>query len=162
MSGLASKCLNNSKTTPIVPELSATNGTVRILKPRPYGCGRYTLAGFRTFITSALRGARWAPRYEVIRQAYVRDGINPATGRKCKLHECVSCKGLFPQNQMQADHIEPVVPVNNDWAAKPDSFLGYDWNDYVRRLFCELIGLQAICKPCHKTKSKIEQANRRL
>ena len=129
-------------------------------KPKPYGSGRYTEAGLRSFITSALRKARWRPKYEAIHAAYVEDGINPATGRKCKLHKCPSCGELFPQNQMQADHIEPVVPVGNDWKDREGSFLGYDWNDYIRRMFCELDGFLALCKTCHKAKSKQEQAAR--
>ena len=49
---------------------------------------------------SALRRAQWPVKYEAIRSAFVRDGVNPATGRKCKLHKCSDCGELFPAKDM--------------------------------------------------------------
>jgi len=62
---------------------------------------------------SALRRAQWPVKYEAIRSAFVRDGVNPATGRKCKLHKCSDCGELFPAKDMRADHIDPIVPVHS-------------------------------------------------
>ena len=111
----------------------------------------------RSFIMSALRRAMWPVKYRAIRDSYVKDGTNPKTGRKCRLHRCTECGDLFPQNQMQADHIEPVVPLegfeNKVW-------LEYDWNELIQRLYCEADGLQAVCKSCHKTKSAEERKAR--
>jgi len=117
--------------------------------PRPRNGGNWTEAQFRAFITRALRGARWPQKYECIRKACVGEGINPSTGRKCKLHLCPQCGGTFPQNQMQADHVVPVVG--------PEGFV--DWNTYIERLFCEADGFSAICKDCHK---RITEHERKL
>lgn len=128
-------------------------------KPKPYNGGQWTSARLRAFIMSALRGARWGVKYEAIRRAYVKDGINKATGRKCKLHECAECHGLFPAKEMQADHIDPVVPVDGEWDGD-DRFLGYNWNQLLQRLFCEADGFQALCKGCHKAKCDEERKQR--
>ena len=113
-------------------------------------------AKIRSFIISALRKAHWPVKYEAIRKAYVRDGINPATGRKCKLHRCQECGELFPAKDMQADHIEPVIPLDCSWS-QGENFLGYDWNQVVARLFCKLENYQALCKDCHKIKTSEER-----
>lgn len=121
---------------------------------RPYNGGEWTTARMRSFIMSALRRAMWPVKYRAIRDSFVEDGINPKTGRKCRLHRCSECGGVFPQNQMQADHIEPVVPLdgfdNKVW-------LEYDWNELLQRLYCEAGGLRAVCKICHKEKSLEER-----
>lgn len=115
---------------------------------RPYNGGQWTQARFNSFIKSALRGARWPQKYECIRAAYVKDGLNPKTGRKCKLHLCPDCQRVFPQNQMQADHIIPVVG--------PEGFIS--WDVFIARLYVEADGFRALCKECHH---KITQQERR-
>ena len=121
------------------------------MKAKPHNDGQWTSARYRSFIMSALRGARWGPKYSVIRRAYVKDGVNPATGRKCKLHRCEDCQELFPAKDMQADHINPVIPVT-----------GFDcWDNVIERLFCEVDGYRALCKGCHSEKTKKENAERR-
>ena len=121
---------------------------------KPYNGGEWTTARMRSFIMSALRRAMWPVKYRAIRDSFVEDGVNPKTGRKCRLHRCSECGEVFPQNQMQADHIEPVVPLdgfdNKVW-------LEYDWNELLQRLYCEADGLQAVCKTCHKEKSLEER-----
>lgn len=82
----------------------------------------------------------------------MEEGINPATGHKCKLHRCPQCEELFPQGMMRADHLIPVVG--------PEGFI--DWNTYVERLFVEKDGYQALCKGCHDRISKHENAMRKL
>lgn len=119
--------------------------------PRPRNGGEWTEARFNSFIKSALRGARWPQKYVCVRNAYVKDGLNPKTGRKCKLHQCPQCDNLFPQNQMVADHIEAVVG--------PEGFT--NWDDYIRRLFCEADGFQAICKDCHNRITNHEKQTRK-
>lgn len=124
---------------------------------KPYNGGEWTTARMRSFIMSALRRAMWPVKYRAIRDSYVEDGTNPKTGRRCRLHRCSECGDLFPQNQMQADHIKPVVPLegfdNKVW-------LEYDWNELLQRLYCEADGLQAVCKSCHKEKSLEERKKR--
>jgi hypothetical protein len=111
----------------------------RLDVPRPRNGGEWTEARFISFIKSALRGARWPQKYVCIKNAYIEDGINPKTGRKCKLHKCPQCEDLVTQNEMVADHIVPVVG--------PEGFI--DWNTFIARLFCEADGFQAVCKKCH-------------
>jgi hypothetical protein len=118
--------------------------------PRPYAGGEWTASRFRSFVMSALRGARWPVKYAAINAAFVTYGINPKTGRKCKLHRCAHCKQLFPQSKVQADHINPIVPVT-----------GFDsWDDVIRRNFCEIDGYQVLCGDCHLVKTNQEKALR--
>jgi len=126
-------------------------------KPKPHNSGQWTDARKRSFVMSALRGAKWPVKYQTIKDAYVKDGINPATGRKCKLHKCAQCGNLFPQKDMAADHINPVVPIEG---FTEETYLGYNWNELIQRLYCEIDGFQALCKGCHKLKSADERALR--
>jgi hypothetical protein len=127
-------------------------------KPKPFNSGNWTEARMRSFVMSALRRARWPVKYEAIRKAYVKDGINPATGRKCKLHKCESCGNLFPQSQMAADHKDPVVPLKGFTG---EAFLDYNWTELIQRLFCEADALQVLCHQCHREKTKEERAMRK-
>lgn len=127
-------------------------------KPRPrkglireFNGGQWTAARYTSFVKSALRGARWPQKYEAVRRAYVRDGINPATGRKCKLHRCEQCQQLFPQSGVQADHNIPVVG--------PEGFT--TWDDYIERLFVDADGFTILCKSCHGKITKQENLDRR-
>ena len=107
----------------------------------------WTPARFRSFVISQLRGARWPAKFDCIKKAYVKDGVNPRTGRKCKLHRCEKCGESFPKNKVQADHIEPVVGV--------DGFQG--WDLYIERMFCGPEGFQCLCKGCHADKTLMER-----
>ena len=83
---------------------------------------------------------RWRPKHDAIRRAFIGYGVNPKTGRKCKLHRCEKCGGQFPQNEMAADHKHPVV----------DPSVGFvDWNTYIARMYVESCGFDAICVGCH-------------
>jgi 5-methylcytosine-specific restriction endonuclease McrA len=52
---------------------------------------------------------------------------------------------------MRADHIIPVVG--------PEGF--QDWNTFIARLYVEKEGFQAVCKDCHKAKTKQENQERK-
>ncbi len=67
-------------------------------------------------------------------------------------YRCESCAEVFKQHELQIDHINPVIDIN-------DGFI--DWNTYVARLFCDSENLQALCKPCHQMKSSFENEVRR-
>jgi hypothetical protein len=73
-------------------------------KPKPFNGGQWTVARKRSFIMSALRRAQWPVKYSCLRSAFVRDGVNPKTGRKCKLHECEECHELFPAHTNRTSH----------------------------------------------------------
>lgn len=128
---------------------------------RPHCNGEWTTARFRSFVMSALRGARWAPKYDVIDRAFSHKGLNPKTGRMCHLHRCESCQDLFAKGDMKADHHEPIIPLSHDWAADPRNFLGYDWNEVMRRLWIEKgVAWNVLCEACHHTKTQSERAER--
>lgn len=117
---------------------------------RPRNGGEWSEARFVSFVKSALRGARWPQKYECIKAAFIGLGINPKTGRTCKLHLCPECKGTFPQNQMHADHITAVIG--------PEGFVS--WDLFIARLYCEADGFRALCKACHAKCTNIERAER--
>ena len=119
---------------------------------RPYNGGEWSEARMASFIKSALRGARWPQKYEAVKTAFVEHGVNPATGRQCKLHRCEDCGGLFPQNGVQADHIVPVVG--------PEGFI--NWDTYIKRLFCEADGFRILCKACHQVITAKERVGRQF
>ncbi len=109
-----------------------------------------TEAAFRGWIRSLLRAGslKWPPRNEAIAAAFVQRGTNPKTGRLCKLHKCLKCKGLFTQSEMKVDHIKPIV----------DPAVGFTtWDDFIAALFCEVHNLQAVCGPCHDQKTTVER-----
>ena len=129
-------------------------------KEKPYNGGEWTTARMRSFVMSALRRAHWPQKYAALRAAFVESGVNPKTGRKCKLHRCTETQELLPANQMHVDHVEPVVPLDGKWG-KSTEWLGYNWNELLPRLFCELDNLEAISKEAHKIKSAEERKKRK-
>ncbi len=111
--------------------------------------GQWTEARYVSFIKSALRGARWAPRYECIKRAKVGYGLY-----KCDLCGTVGPPTLPPEEgkksrikNIAADHIDPVVDPNVGFV---------DWNTFIERLFVELPGWQALCHKCHSIKTREE------
>lgn len=112
--------------------------------------GRWSESRFRQFIVTSLRQAamKWGPKHDCISACFTRNGINPKTGRKCKLHRCELCGREVPKKDMRADHIEPVVDPNQGFVS---------WDEYIKRMFCEREGLQGICVTCHDKKSEREK-----
>ena len=104
--------------------------------------GKWTESRFNSFIKSSLRTAsvRWEPRYTCLANAFRLVQTNQKTGRMAKHFECAKCRCLFPQKEIEINHINPVVPVE-----------GFDsWDKVIERMFCEIEGLEALCRPCHK------------
>lgn len=67
-------------------------------------------------------------------------------------YNCAKCNKTFGRKEIQVDHLIPVV----------DPLIGFvDWETYINRLFVDAAGLQILCKPCHKEKSKSENEIRR-
>ena len=116
--------------------------------------GQWTDARFRSFITSALRAAsrRWPPRYAALKEALFTRKTNNNTGKLAQHYKCAECSGLFVATDVQVDHIHPVV----------DPVKGFvSWDVYIDRMFCELHGLQVLCKDCHKIKTDKEKLERK-
>lgn len=120
---------------------------------KTFNGGAWTEGRYRTFVTSALRAGarRWPPKYSTLNAAKTEKKINPKTGRIAQHFKCEMCQQEFTQKEMEVDHIRPVI----------DPVEGFkSWDSFIDRLFCEANNLQAICKGCHKEKTKQEKAVR--
>ena len=119
-----------------------------------HNSGEWTDARFRSFITSALRAAsrRWPPKYKALREALVDRRVNAKTGKMAMHYKCATCKGVFIAADVQVDHVHPVVEPKKGFIS---------WDVYVARMFCEIEGLQVMCKPCHKIKTDKEKLERK-
>lgn len=102
-----------------------------------------TEAQYKAHIVSMLRNGSkyWKPSLEALKRARIRRGV----------YLCKMCGNTKDNKSMVVDHINPVVPVTG-W----ESF-----DSFVHNLFCEVDNLQAICKDCHKIKTKNEQDQRK-
>lgn len=117
--------------------------------------GRWTDARFKSFIMSALRAAsaKWPPKYEVKKQAWVERGVYLCAGYKKKPHKVSASLPPKPGNKRrinnaQVDHKEPIVDPKKGFV---------DWNSVIERLFCEANGLQVLCHECHSAKTADER-----
>ena len=99
---------------------------------------------FKGYIKSALRRVnRWWPAYTAAKaKARVERGK----------YECAGCKEICPSKDIHVDHIAPVVDPARGFTT---------WDEYIDRLFCDMDGLQILCKTCHKKKTKEESAIRK-
>lgn len=66
-------------------------------------------------------------------------------------YRCADCGKHFKYNEMNVDHIDPVVSTKD-----PNP----DLETWVNRLLCGPDGLQLMCVPCHKNKSAGETGER--
>lgn len=55
------------------------------------------------------------------------------------------------EGKIEVDHTVPVVNVENPG----------NWDDFIKRLFCGEDNLRGLCTKCHKSKSILEEKNRR-
>lgn len=95
---------------------------------------------------------RWPPKFETLDEAKTEKKVNEKTGRLAQHYLCAMCQEEFTSKDIEVDHVTPVV----------DPVHGFkDWNTYIPRLFCGKDNLQVLCKPCHKRKSKEENAAKR-
>lgn len=80
--------------------------------------------------------------------------VNKDRPRVKKWSICNNCLQDIPTYQMEVDHVEPLIPLNR-------SLEDMSWEEVVDRLWCEESNLVAICKDCHKDKTKREAKQRR-
>ena len=99
------------------------------------------------FVINVLRqgSVKWSGRAEALRRArkkvLVRIGKR---GQKIfKFHwQCASCREWSKNSKsVEVDHIEEIGPFNGNW------------DDYVRRVFCDQKNLQILCIRCHCLKT---------
>ena len=126
---------------------------MRLLTREYYNGGKWTQSRFNSFIKSALRTAsvRWEPRYTALNNAFVDRRVNQKTGKMAKHFECANCHGLFPQKEVEVNHKEPVVPLTGLTS----------WDEVIDRMFCEIDGLEVLCKVCHKAHTQLENQERK-
>lgn len=115
----------------------------------------WTEGRIKSFIISVLRtGARrWPPRYEALADACVGQKINIKSGRLAKHYICNECKEEFTSKDVEIDHIQPAVSIQ-------EGFI--DWNEFIKRLYCEKENLQCLCKDCHLKKTLKERQIARM
>jgi len=96
------------------------------------------------FAKAALRrvSSWWWAMSEAMDRAKVSRGV----------WKCAHCDGHFKKNEIQKDHIKPVVSTDGGVN---------DMNTYIETLFCEPENIQILCKPCHQVKSSTEQVLRK-
>ena len=114
--------------------------------------GTMSEAMYWSFIRSALRQkSRWWKPISVCKEKARRayKGINK---RQKYEYQCKSCKGYFPDKEINVDHIVPAGALN----------CGQDLPGFVERLFCEVEHLQCLCKSCHDTKTQQERNDKKL
>ena len=71
--------------------------------------------------------------------------------RPSVFYKCNSCKELVNSSNYHVDHITPVVPLKS-------SLSEMDLNKYAFNV--NNLSIQVLCKPCHKLKTKQENAKR--
>jgi 5-methylcytosine-specific restriction endonuclease McrA len=84
---------------------------------------------------------QWKPvneRKKMSRRKYVGDNKR----RKWE-YQCGHCGGWFSDNEIEVDHIVEAGSLR--------SF--EDLAGFCERLFCEVDGLECLCKECHKKKT---------
>lgn len=97
------------------------------------------------------------------RTVFNKDGS--VSKRHCVQYECEQCHGQFTDDEVEVDHIDPVIDPNTGFV---------DWNTFISRLFVNLSiikatdtpdlvkgKLQVLCKTCHSAKSVAENKERR-
>jgi 5-methylcytosine-specific restriction endonuclease McrA len=93
-------------------------------------------------------------RKRALDKALVKDYHDPSRKRVTRWGKCTACNKLEPLYLLQIDHKEPIIPIDR-------SLDEMSWDEVVDKVWCDERNLQAVCKPCHKAKSKIENAERR-
>jgi 5-methylcytosine-specific restriction endonuclease McrA len=106
----------------------------------------------KNFIINILRRAsyKWKPRGEARKRCRVKIG-EYKTGRAKYGYKCEHCGFIGKSKELQADHINPVVPLSG-W----DSFDGF-----IERMFCDEKGFQMLCVTCHDKKTEEEKEERK-
>jgi len=79
---------------------------------------------------------------------------DPKRPRVKKWSICPLCKEYTPTYQMEVDHVDPIIGLS-------ETLESLSWDTVIDRVFCNENNLLAICKVCHKAKSKRENAERR-
>jgi 5-methylcytosine-specific restriction endonuclease McrA len=92
----------------------------------------------------------WTPKTEALNKVKVSLEVGRTLKDKPIMRvffKCAHCEALFKRDEVDADHINPIVdPVDGM----------VSWDEYINGLFCDSSGFQILCKPCHKIKTDAE------
>jgi len=69
-------------------------------------------------------------------------------------YPCSTCGDDFRETEVELDHIDPVVPLNK----RQDEMTLLEYIE--RKYLCSVNNFQILCKPCHREKTKKENATR--
>ena len=137
-------------------ELSPKSGTGRKRKkkaapkkrnsrvPKTRNHNSMTESAFFGWIKNLLRAKSryWKPVQECKKRA--RRAYTGTNKRQKFEYQCNSCKNWFKETEISVDHVIPVGSLK----------CFDDLPGVVERLFCEVDGLQCLCKSCHSSKTK--------
>lgn len=79
---------------------------------------------------------------------------DPSRPRVKKWSVCPLCELFTPKYLMEVDHKNPIIGVDT-------TLEDMSWDTVIDRVWCEENNLMAICKSCHKEKTKMENKARR-
>lgn len=68
--------------------------------------------------------------------------------------KCEECKKMEAKSNVQVDHKDPLIPIHS-------SLEEMDWDELINRLWCKEENLSILCRPCHFSKTKAENKERR-
>lgn len=93
-------------------------------------------------------------RRKILDKALVKDYHDPSRRRVTRWGKCAECGKLEPAYLLEVDHVDPIIPLNK-------TLEEMDWDTIIDQVWCDERNLRAVCKPCHKTKTKAENKERR-
>jgi 5-methylcytosine-specific restriction endonuclease McrA len=133
----------------LIMKKNTKKASVKIIKTR--NGGTMTESAFWSFIRSALRQKSrwWKPIMQCKQKA--RRAYKGTNKRQKFEYQCNSCKGWFPEKNINIDHICPAGSLNS----------AQDLPGFVERLFCEVDNLQCLCENCHNEKTKSEKVKKK-
>jgi hypothetical protein len=90
-------------------------------------------------------------QYKIILSNALSKKVGPLGGRRWDCHQCGKA---FPSNEIQVDHIDPIIPLHMHYSK-------VSFELFYVRCWCSTDNLQVLCLQCHKAKSKLESAERK-
>lgn len=93
-------------------------------------------------------------RRKVVEASVMRGHVDRTRPRVKTWCKCAICGKPEAKTNMQVDHRDPIVPLDKDTT---DLYL----DELVNALWCEIKNLDSVCKICHASKTKKENAIRR-
>jgi 5-methylcytosine-specific restriction endonuclease McrA len=82
-------------------------------------------------------------------EASIIQHSDPARPRVTKWSRCSLCSKPEPTYLMEIDHVVPIIPVDS-------SLDEMTLDEVANRIWCEVVNLMPVCKPCHKIKTSKE------